>query len=147
MANIILYKNTSDRRCLNKNLTGSITLSNVTFTTPLNIESWECDIDKSTVDFNQDVYNYCYNSFYPGYYFCKFTQISSNIVHCVATLDPLMSYSAQIKKLTATVDRQENKSNGYLFDSGYSAVAYKQVTTKTFPNAIDNDSIILLTIG
>lgn len=146
MADIILYKNSSDKRCLNKKLSDPIRFSNVKLNTEMNIETFEFDINEGST-FNSDVYNYCYSSYQPGYYFCSFTTISYKTVHVVATIDPLMTYASSIKKIVATIDRNENEKNGYLLDSQYSAYSYKQVTTKTFPRGMTDDSIILMTIG
>lgn len=147
MADIIFYKNSSDRRCLNKKLSDPITLDNIKLNTEMSTETFEFDINTQADPFDVDVYNYCYSSWQPGYYYVTFTRVSYRVVHAVATIDPLMTYASSIKKIVATIDRNENEKNGYLLDSQYSAYAYKQVTTKTFPRGMTDDSIILMTIG
>ena len=61
--------------------------------------------------------------------------------------DVRYSHREGIKGLTCTVARNENLKNGYLHDSSYNIYAYEQVVCKMYPNAINQDSIILMTVG
>lgn len=62
-------------------------------------------------------------------------------------VDVRTSHKEGIRALTCTVTRNENLKNGYLHDSNYSVYAYEQIVCKMFPNAINQDSIILMTVG
>lgn len=62
-------------------------------------------------------------------------------------VDVRTSHKEGIRGLTCTVTRNENLKNGYLPDSSYKTYAYEQIVCKMFPNAINQDSIILMTVG
>lgn len=94
------------------------------------------------------LFNYCYIADFGRYYFLDPpTQETAGLVRFKAHCDVLMSFSSQYLSLFATVERNENRANGYLIDPEYKAVAYEEIITKEFPNAMTNDSIILLTVG
>lgn len=61
--------------------------------------------------------------------------------------DVLMTFASGIRSLSGTVDRQQNKYNGYIPDGEYKQLAYSQITAKAFPNAMNNDTLILMTVG
>ena len=139
-----LYKTSSDREKLSKSLS--------------NEKSYDCLI-KETVDVlkpsiristsdNISDYNYCYIERYGRYYYIDRIETTPNgywIVHC--TVDPLMSWKNYIKNCNGTITRSETLFNGYLNDSEYKALAYKKIVTKKFPNSINDDCFILMTVG
>ena len=93
-------------------------------------------------------YNYCYISELSRYYYINDISIIRNGVYLLRLrADVLMTYSPQIRALTGTVDRQENLNNGYIQDGEYQALAYTQIVTKTFPNGMTSDNLILMTVG
>ena len=61
--------------------------------------------------------------------------------------DVLMTWNAEIKGLTATLDRSETIFNGYLPDSDYNAKEYRAIAVKVFPNGLYDDNYILITTG
>lgn len=112
-----------------------------------------CSIDKPTVSFSggsaiMATLNYAYIDAFGRYYWIRDRNMLVNGV-CELTLesDPLQSFTAQIKAVPATITRNANISNGYLQDSGYNALAYEAMQYKAFPQALDDTSCILVTVG
>lgn len=112
-----------------------------------------CSIDKPVVSFSggsaiMATLNYAYIDAFGRYYWIRDRNMTVNGV-CELTLesDPLQSFATQIKAVRATITRNENIKQGYLSDSGYNALAYEGIQYKTFPNALDDASYILVTVG
>lgn len=82
------------------------------------------------------------------YYFVKDIRISPTSIYTLQLEeDVLMTYAEQLKALTVTLDRSETIFNGYLPDSEYSALGYRTIAAKMFPNGLTNDNCILITTG
>lgn len=91
--------------------------------------------------------NYAYIDTTNKYYFIESRVMDNNT--CVLHLkqDVLYNYAAQIRACSATVMRSSTKYNMYMLDNSYQVLAYKNIVTKAFPNGINTDSIILMTVG
>ena len=142
---IRLLKTTDDKRKLNKTYT--VVKDNIKYN-----KMDRTDIISPTynVEYFDTIYNanYLYDNTTNRYYYINNIEMESGgrcSLYC--DVDVLMSHSAQIKQITATVDRNEKTKNGYLVDNKYKTYAYEQIVCKRFPNAMNNDSIILMTIG
>ena len=103
-----------------------------------------------TIEYFNEIYNanYLYDNATDRYYYIENISMEDGgrcTLYC--NVDVLMSFSNEIKKVVGTIDRNENKKNGYLYDSNYKAYAYNQIVTKRFPNSMNDDSIILITVG
>lgn len=63
--------------------------------------------------------------------------------------DARMTHKTLIRQQIATITRNEKVGtyNSYLPDNKYKVLTYETVTCKMFPNAMDNDSVILMTVG
>lgn len=61
--------------------------------------------------------------------------------------DVLMTYKNIIKSLQGHVVRSESHGNAFLNDSNYPVLAYKKTVAKYFPEEINNDSIVIMTVG
>lgn len=97
---------------------------------------------------NLSGYNYAYVSEYGRYYFIDNIETTPTgywVLSC--RCDVLMSFKADILALRGTVTRSESVYNVYLQDSEYKALAYRNIVTKRFPNAINQDTFILMTVG
>ncbi len=97
---------------------------------------------------NLSGYNYAYVSEYGRYYFIDKIETTPTgywVLSC--RCDVLMSFKNQILALKGTVTRSESVYNVYLQDSEYKALAYRNIVTKRFPNAINQDTFILMTVG
>ena len=141
MATANLYIINDDKRKLEKNLT-NIIKENVNI---FYKDATELDYDGT---WNMRDCNYVYLSDKNRYYFVEkhSLQKGQKIVYELLE-DVRYSHREAIKALTCTVARNENLKNGYLHDSNYNIYAYEPVVCKMFPKAINQDSIILMTVG
>ena len=144
---ITFYNNESDRKLLDKKITVVKAVSNAKIVN-------ETDILNPTILISRGFYdqyilkaNYLYIDNLKRYYYINNITFVESMVQIFCSVDILMSYKNEIKNLTCTVTRNQNLKNGYLNDDNYNIQAYKQVVCKMFPNAINNDSIILMTAG
>lgn len=140
-----LYKTTDDKKVVGKNLTTETIFSNVTCHDKKNLLNPTFKIS-TNVDITQFNYAYC-DKFKRYYYIDNIEYLNTGIYVLSCSVDVLKSNETAIRNLTATVKRNENNSNAYLLDSNYKTVTYSNIVTKQFPNGIENDSIILLTVG
>ena len=148
MAKANLYIVKDDKRKADKNLSNVIkenviiTYKDATeFIRPIIV----LDYDGS---WNMRDCNYIYLSDKNRYYFVErhYFQKGQKVVYELL-VDVRTSHKEGIRALTCTVTRNENLKNGYLLDSSYKTYAYEQIVCKMFPNAINQDSIILMTVG
>lgn len=150
-----LYRIQEDPRTLNKTLIDSGANSN-------RITNVEC-VFKEGRDYMKPVIvlrnpasstrtieecNYIYDTGNNRYYFVDDLVVKPNRIfeyHC--HLDVLKTFATQLKALNVTLDRSETIFNGYLPDSEYSALGYRAIVCKAFPDALDDDSYVLMTTG
>lgn len=144
--NISLYQMSEAENVLPKTIPSPVSMHSITL-------KEGCSIDKPTVSFSggsaiMATLNYAYIDAFGRYYWIRDRNMLVNGV-CELTLesDPLQSFATQIKAVPATITRNENMSNGYLQDSGYNALAYEAMQYKAFPQALDDTSCILVTVG
>ena len=142
--NLIIYKNQSAKNVMDKSLSDSITFTNATMRNELNILEPEFLIEENS---NLSEYNYCYCDYTGRYYFCEVTEDVTGFWMLKCKVDPLMTFKAGIRACTGTINRNANIANGYLMDPNYIAKSYKKIVTKAFPTSINQDSIILMTVG
>lgn len=144
--NISLYQITDAENVVPKALGTAVSTHTVTLKDG-------CSIDRPTVSFSggaaiMATVNYAYIDAFGRYYWIRDRNMTVNGV-CEITLesDPLQSFYTELSNTTATITRSANDANGYLNDSKYNAVAYKGIQYKHFPNAMDDASCILVTVG
>ena len=112
-----------------------------------------CSVDQPTVSFSAQAsaiaaLNYAYIDAFARYYWIRDRKsLHNGIVELTLESDPLESFSSQIELCPATITRNEYDRNGYLKDANYSALAYEGVQYKHFPNAMDDATCILVTVG
>lgn len=136
------YRNKSENIQVNKSLTHVID-DNVIFKD-------DVDILRPFVIMDRKINcNYAYISDFGRYYYVTQTNLKGGLYRYDFTVDVLMSYKNDIKNTTCTVKRNEfyKNCNGYLADSKYVSLAYKQYVTKLFPSGLHSDSLILNTLG
>lgn len=144
--NIKLYATTSPKIQVNKSLSQISDIvgepheivSDIEMTLRLSIGQL-ANVKQSNYCFIADTEKYYYIS--PDY------KIENQSVIIALREDVLMSLKAQLLQQTCTISRNEKISNAYLYDNGYQILAYKNIVTKTFPRGIDNNTIILMTVG
>ena len=140
-----LYTVTDDAKVVSKHLGTAAEFNSVTVKETTDVTAPVLRIASSS---NLSGYNYCYIERYGRYYFINRIDTTPDgmwVIHC--RCDVLMSYKSQIKALTGTLERSETEFNGYLMDPEYKALAYRKIVTKQFPNAIEGDTFILMTVG
>lgn len=141
---ITLSFNHSDSQTVDKRLTDekngtATTKDDTNYTAPVLTLSRDL-LDKK--------YNYIYILQYGRYYYITdIVYLSGNLARVQCSVDVLMSFKQEIRQITCTVSRNENLRNGYLLDNKYQTLAYEQIVTKKFPNAMNQDSVILMTMG
>lgn len=112
-----------------------------------------CSIDQPVVSFSANAsaiapLNYAYIDTFQRYYWIRDRKsLVNGVMELTLESDPLESFKTEIKARSATVTRSASEYNGYLKDSGYNAVAYEGVQYKEFPNAMDDTTCILATVG
>ena len=141
---IKLYKVLDDPLCVNKALTNELNVSGVA-KDPVNITApiIEVEADNATLA----GYNYAYIEDYARYYFVEPTNNSYKLNTLSLRCDILTSAKVWLLARNATVTRNEVLYNAYLEDPNFSSYAYTNIVTKNFPQSINMDSIVLMTVG
>lgn len=142
---VITYTTTDEAEKVTKTLTNAATYSDVTMKDPTDVVHPIITIQTTA---NLSSVNYMRIERYGRYYLVEKPIAVKNGVwelHC--TSDPLMSFKESLLNVYGTVTRSETLYNGYLNDSQYKALSYRNIVTKTFPQAVANDSCILMTVG
>lgn len=141
---ITLYVCTSDPKCVTKTLTNAQAVSGVV-KDPVNVINpvIEVELDNGAAA----SYNYAYIQEYGRYYFIEPQNDSYKLNTLMLRCDVLMSSGIYLKTRNATISRNERMYNSYLNDANFKSYAYKNIVTKSFPNGIFGDSIILMTVG
>lgn len=147
--NISLYQITDNEKAYPKNIPATPTATHT-----ITLKDG-CSIDRPTVSFSggsaiMATLNYAYIDAFGRYYFIRDRNMLVNGV-CELTLesDPLQSFKSYIDNVEATIARSEDPTlyNGFLVDSGYQVLAYKHCAIRNFPVGIDDDCMILSTVG
>ena len=148
MATANLYIINDDKRKLEKNLTNIIKENvNIFYKDATEFIRPTIILDYDGT-WNMRDCNYIYLSDKNRYYFVKsHKMLAGKIIEYSLEVDVLKSHELGIRQLRCTVLRNENLANGYLHDSSYKTYAYQQVTCKMYPKSINQDSIILMTVG
>lgn len=142
---IKLYKSSSDPRVVSKSLSDEISYNSATARDAFDIMGGSIVIATSS---DLSGYNYAHVDDVNRYYYIKdITVLREGVWQLELAIDVLMTYADEIRSLHGTVDRQTNLNNGYISDPEYKALTFSQIVTKTFPNEMTNDTIILMTIG
>lgn len=143
---IKLCYNSSDNRCINKNIIDGETISGTLRT--------NTSIIYPVIMFENDAplrYNYAYIPEFRRYYYIKNVISSKNKLWEVNfEVDPLMSFRSDIFALKVVVDKQSNESNGdeYIDDSSLVTDNLMFNTVYNFPDGFNNNGeYILITAG
>ena len=112
-----------------------------------------CSIDRPVIQFSaaaaiMATLNYCYIPDFGRYYWITDrSSMVNGVMELTLESDPWTSFDTQLRAVTATVDRSASNWQGFLYDNGYQILAYKTSAIRNFPNSIDNDTMILTTVG
>lgn len=141
-----LCYNSSDNRCINKNIIDGEIISG-TLRTSTSIISPVITFESSS----PLRYNYAYIPEFRRYYYIKnVTSARNNLWEVQFEIDPLMSFKADICALKVVVDKQSNESNGdeYIDDSSLVTDNLMFNTVYNFPDGFNNNGeYILITAG
>ena len=144
---ITFYNNESDAIVVSKKITSISSINNAKIINETDIVNPSIVVSRNFYDSIILKANYLYIDKLDRYNYIIYISFADSMIVIDCTVDVLMSYKKQIRNLTCTITRNENLKNGYLNDDNYNIQAYKQVVCKMFPNAINNDSVILMTAG
>lgn len=144
--NISLYTQANDKRVVNKTLgTATASFTNATARDSFSVRNGvitiatDTDITKCNYAYIEDLARY--------YYITDITILRNGVYELTLRCDVLKTFSTGIYALYGTIDRQENKYNGYIPDNNYKQLAYSQIVAKKFPNGMTSDNLILMTVG
>ena len=91
-------------------------------------------------------YNYC--SIDGNFYFLEpYKVLDGGMCEMMATFDYLYNNKEKIYNSVQLVTRNAKNRNAYLVDNEMTFTNYDLIDCYEFPNAINNDSIILITVG
>lgn len=142
---VITYTTTDEAGKVTKTLTNAATYSNVTMKDPTDTVHPVITIQTTT---NLSSVNYMRIERYGRYYSVeKPIAVKNGVWELRGTSDPLMSFKNSLLNVSGTVTRSETLFNAYLNDPEYKALAYRKCVTKAFPNEINNDHVVLITVG
>ena len=142
---LTFYQNASDPRKLDKVITTLGDITNCAMRDVLDVENPIFRVASSALPGS---FNYCYCDYTGRYYYTEDPiEIRTGVYDIRCHSDVLMNVKAQLRAKSATVTRNENISNGYLIDGNYKAYAYRECITRQFPKEMNNDSLILITVG
>lgn len=108
------------------------------------------DADVSRPSFIMDYttdFNYCYIDKYKRFYFCKITHINNKQIFVECEVNPLHSWINDVLENECNILRNEFIKSTYLIDDEYKAQAYEQIVTKTFPNGLNDNSLVLMVVA
>ena len=148
MATVILGNYSCEYNRVDK--TNYINLDNNTLTT-VDLFDTGTDEDKYIfiMDGNIDTfkqYNYC--SIDGNFYFLEpYKVLDGRMCEMMATFDYLYNNKEKIYNSVQLVSRNAKNRNAYLVDNEMTFTNYDLIDCYEFPNAINNDSIILITVG
>ena len=91
--------------------------------------------------------NYVMLDLFQKYYYLESYDVENDCVVINLKEDVRMSWATQISLVETTISRSTSGYNGYLKDANYNALAFAGVQYKAFPNALDDTSCILVTVG
>ena len=143
---IRLYYNTSDNRCIRKNLLNELSLSG-TLRDSCNLIEPVLNIQNESVI----RYNYAYIPDFKRYYFIKkITSLRKGLWTIEFEVDPLMSFKGDILALQVVVDKQSSDSIGDEYIDDGSLVADNNTFTSIYnlsKGFNDHGEYILITAG
>lgn len=141
---IKLYKNTSDKRYLNKTLTGEKTLSNCRIYDNNSISSPSIRIETDSVI--PTGYNYAYIPDLGRYYYITDIEICNGYINVSLAVDVLMTYRTAILSSEVIVSRQESAFNTYLSDDRFKAYQYDNQFVHAFTSPFTKTLEFVLTV-
>lgn len=118
MSEIILYKNKSDRKKLNKDLSQIVDITGTfRLKEPTSVISPVVTLSKETIGKNWAQVNYAYIPMFNRYYFIdKPGTLKDGLVTYEMSVDPLMSYKGALLNTAFEIARSESVNSKYYID-------------------------------
>ena len=143
--NLTFYKNLSDPKKVVKNITSLGVIQNCVLRDEQNILDPVFEVASAALP---DDFNYVHCDYTGRYYFTgNAIMVRTGLWRIPCHVDVLSTYYNQFKNVTATIARNENMRTGYMLDDRYKTLCFQEIVTRPFPNAMEDDSIILMTVG
>lgn len=142
MVTIILYRNNSDNRTVNKSLVELATLEG-TFRGP-------ADVLKPTIIIKgtfQNQCNYVRIVELGRYYHAQVTIETNQLIRLDCMVDVLMSWKEQFKALPGIILRQEKSWNLYLTDPLIQTQQNDMIGIQSFPSGFSGEQYVLAVLG
>ena len=143
---IKLYYNSSDNRCINKELKNEFSISGT-----LREETSVINPEITITSTSTLRYNYCYIPTLRRYYYINnIISVKNNVWKLIMEVDPLMSFKNDILSLKVVVSKQSSIDNGdeYIDDGSLVTDNLMFKTVYNFANGFNNNSeYILITAG
>ena len=143
---IKLYNTSSENNKLHKLLTEIQEIENAKILNQTSIINLTITIKRDLVSDFTNI-NYAYIDNFSRYYFVEDVKIENGFLILTCRCDVLMSHREQISNIYCTIERNQNLSNGYLYDNNYKVLSYENIVCKQFPNGLTTNGIILMTAG
>ena len=145
---IKLYVNKSSNNTVTKLLSNETEL-NIVLKDDTIIENPVIILRKTeTIETALHDFNYCYIPKFDRYYYIESREsMNATTWKLQCRVDVLMSFSAEIKKLKAIVERSNKYYNTYITDDSYTVQNRTRVQTKAFPSGFGTDSLVLVVAG
>ena len=143
-----LYKNTSDRKTVSKNIVYVHDLTiNQHFDKPE--LTMTITLPKNEVALTNEMTNYAYIEDFDRYYFVEIVKKPAGLADIILKQDVLSSHFDKVKNINAIISRQESAYNLYLPDGNIPMQTKKNVVTKRFAKSLSDTTgaMILITQG
>ena len=116
---ITFYSNVSDSIVVNKKINYISSISDAKIINETDILNPSIIVSRNFYDNIITQANYLYIDKFHRYYHINNISFADSMIVIDCSVDVLMSYKDEIKKLYCTVKRNENIKNGYLNDDNY----------------------------
>ena len=143
---VTLYKNLSDKKRAQKNLT-TIASESCTFKGDVDVMAPVLLFYGDAETYAKDV-NYMYVDAFRRFYFCRVKSLPGGLVELSGTVDVLTSaWALGLPTLRAVIARQENRYNLYLNDGTLKAYANDLIQTLEWPEGFSTPAYVCIVAG
>ncbi len=141
---IKLYKNSSDKRYINKTITDEKTLSSCRIYNDNSNSTPSIKIETDSVI--PSGYNYAYIPDFGRYYYITDIEVGNGFIIVNLSVDVLMTYKTAILGSEVIVSRQQNQFNTYLADEKFKSYEYEKQFVHAFSSPFTKNLEFVLTV-
>ena len=142
--NINLYRNRSDNRVINKDITLISTYNNVHLKDDTDLANPVFIFDPS---FNLSGVNYLFAPTLNRYYYIENVTLSQQRQLVSCRVDVLMTYKTYLLAKSCILGRSTSKFNTYQVDTDIPQDNENNITTLPFPHGFEGESLVLIVAG